>query len=368
MASDPRKVEQHRQRERALELGRCGNPVAARELVALMKSPFADVRRLAASALGKLADARPAGPPVVAALSTAASSDPHPQVRQYALKALARYAAEAAVALEDVRDVARNASLRDYVRSAAAETLAAIEQAMRAKEAARRHFCARCGREVVPDEFMRAMDRYGRPYCTHCLDERELEGVNFEATVEAAKLRITQDGTAVQSVGERRIADWLAARGIRYVYDARYRVARDTLLRPDFYLPEFDLYIEYWGMDTPEYNANMEKKRWFYQRAGRKLISISHREFAEIESVLALRLSLHIPGLPPPPDSLAALAPSGSVPPGLPPRGLAQPAPSGSVPPESTLPSLVPPGSPLSGSVQSAPFGSFGEGRSERSE
>ena len=364
MASDPRKIEQHRQRERALELGRCGNPVAARELVVLMKSPFADVRRLAASALGKLADARPAGPPVVAALSTAAASDPHPQVRQYALKALARYADVAAVALEDVRDIARNASLRDYVRSAAAETLAAIEQAMRAKEAARRHFCARCGREVADGEYMRSMDRFGRSYCMHCLDERELEGVNFEATVESAKRRVTQDGTAVQSVGERRIADWLAARGIRYVYDARYRIARDTLVRPDFYLPEFDLYIEYWGMDTPEYNANMEKKRWFYQRAGRKLISVSHCEFADIEAVLARRLALHIPGLPPPPDSLAALAPSGSI-------SARNPlAPSGLI---SARNPLAPSGSisvrnPLAPSGSTPARNPPGEGRSERSE
>lgn len=25
------------------------------------------------------------------------------------------------------------------------------------------------------------------------------------------------------------------------------------MIRPDFYLPEFDVYIEFWGMDTPAY-------------------------------------------------------------------------------------------------------------------
>ena len=102
------------------------------------------------------------------------------------------------------------------------------------------------------------------------------------------------DGTAVQSNGEKRIADWLETRKIAYVYDERYRIARDTLIRPDFYLPEFDLYIEYWGMDTPEYNANHQKKLWLYQRAGKKLISISFRDLPDLEGVLSLKLSRYI--------------------------------------------------------------------------
>lgn len=41
--------------------------------------------------------------------------------------------------------------------------------------------------------------------------------------------------------------------------------ALDLAVRPDFYLPEFDLYIEYWGMDTEEYVDNMRKKQFHYQ-------------------------------------------------------------------------------------------------------
>ena len=138
------------------------------------------------------------------------------------------------------------------------------------------------------------MDRFTRPYCTHCFDEVLLEGANFEATVEGAKEKMSVDGTAVQSNGEKRIADWLAAHQIVYLYDERYRIARDTLIRPDFYLPEFDLYIEYWGMDTPEYNANHQKKLWLYQRAGKKLVSLSFRDLPSLEDVLSLKLSRYI--------------------------------------------------------------------------
>ena len=294
MARDPQKVLQHQQRERALELGRGNDPGAVRELTVLLKSPFADVRRLAASAMGKLAPLRPASQMVVAALRTPALSDPHPQVRQYALKAIAKYPEVAAYFLDEFRDVARNGSLLGYVRTAAAEVVAAIENFLRERDASKTNRCRRCSRVVSDEEFIRSMDRFARPYCTHCFDELLLEGANFEATVEGAKEKMATDGTAVQSVGEKRIADWLAARQIAYVYDERFRVARDTLIRPDFYLPEFDLYIEYWGMDTPEYNANRQKKLWLYQRAGKKLVSISFQDLPNLEAVLSLKLSRYI--------------------------------------------------------------------------
>ncbi len=294
MARDPQKTLQHQQRERALELGRGNDPGAVRELTVLLKSPFADVRRLAASAMGKLALLRPASQMVVAALRTPALSDPHPQVRQYALKAIAKYPEVAAYFLDEFRDVARNGSLLGYVRTAAAEVVAAIENFLRERDASKTNRCRRCSRVVSDEEFIRSMDRFARPYCTHCFDELLLEGANFEATVEGAKERMATDGTAVQSVGEKRIADWLAARQIASVYDERFRVARDTLIRPDFYLPEFDLYIEYWGMDTPEYNANRQKKLWLYQRAGKKLVSISFQDLPNLEAVLSLKLSRYI--------------------------------------------------------------------------
>ena len=294
MARDPQKVLQHQQRERALALGRGSDPLAVRELAGLLESPFPDVRRLAASAMGKLAPLRPASQVVVAALRTPALYDSHPQVRQYALKAIAKYPETAAYFLEEFRDVGRNGTLPGYVRTAAAEVVAAVENFLRERDASKTNRCRRCSRVISNEEFIRSMDRFARPYCTHCFDELLLEGANFEATVEGAKEKMAVDGTAVQSAGEKRIADWLSEKKIAYVYDERYLVARDTLIRPDFYLPEFDLYIEYWGMDNPEYNANRQKKLWLYQRAGKKLISISFHDLPSLESVLSLKLSRYI--------------------------------------------------------------------------
>ena len=95
-------------------------------------------------------------------------------------------------------------------------------------------------------------------------------------------------------MGEKRIADWLVAQKIAYIYDERFRIAEGDLIRPDFYLPEFDIYIEYWGMDTPEYNERHEHKLHLYQRASKKLISLSPHDLPSLESTLSLKLSRYI--------------------------------------------------------------------------
>ena len=47
-------------------------------------------------------------------------------------------------------------------------------------------------------------------------------------------------------------------------------------------------------MDTPEYNTNRQKKLWLYQRAGKKLVSISFQDLPNLEAVLSLKLSRYI--------------------------------------------------------------------------
>lgn len=295
MAShDPSVAEQKELRAKALELGRSGNASGASELIELLKSRFPEVRRLAASALGKLAASRPDETLVAYALARTAEDDAYPQVRQYALKALAKYPNASVTWLDTMRDIARDPTVAEYVRTAAAEAVAAAQMANRQNYARKHHWCTRCRKIISEEEFLSGMDRFGKPYCRHCLDERLLESKNFELVVENAKARRTEDGTAVQSKGEKRIADFLAQRRIAYIYDERYRIAGDVAIRPDFYLPEFDLYIEYWGMDTPEYVANMKKKLFLYQRTGKKLISISFRDFDNIESVLEEKLARYI--------------------------------------------------------------------------
>ena len=271
---DPDVAEQKQLRARALEIGNTLDASAVDELLELLKCRFPEVRRLAASALGKLAPRHPNEVLVAESLAMVAETDDHPQVRQYALKSLSKYPEASISLLDRLRDLARDPDLRDYVRAAAAEAVAEAQKANRKAYARKHHWCTRCHRRIGEEEFMR--------------------GMNFELVVDDAKTKRTEDGTAVQSQGERRIGDFLSQRRIAYVYDERYRMAGDVRIRPDFYLPEFDLYIEYWGMDTPEYVENMKKKLFLYQRAGKKLISLSFRDFDQLEAILEEKLSRYI--------------------------------------------------------------------------
>ena len=281
------------QRERAILLGNEPTPGAERELEQLFRSPFQDVRRLAASAAGKLA-ARQRDTTLSIPLMELALKDSHPQIRQYALKALAKCPARITIPIDEIKDLARDTTQPDYVRRAAAELIAAVEERDRKRESLHRDICRRCHRHISAQESRQSIDRFGRPYCRHCFDEIQLENVNFERDVETAKKRRSIDGTAVQSKGEKMIADWLAANRIDYIYDDRFRIAEGDLIRPDFYLPEFDIYIEYWGMNTAEYNAKRANKIHLYQRAAKKLISLSPPDLADLDGVLRLKLSRYI--------------------------------------------------------------------------
>ncbi|MCD9518622.1 UvrD-helicase domain-containing protein [Photobacterium phosphoreum] len=86
---------------------------------------------------------------------------------------------------------------------------------------------------------------------------------------------ITLNNEWVKSVGELRIANYLALNGIKYQYEADYKFKTRSVERrqyqPDFYLPDVELYIEYLGLDEnnntasyidkDEYLASLEWKR-----------------------------------------------------------------------------------------------------------
>lgn len=271
--------EHQRCRQRALELGRGMDPAALPELAGLLRIPSAEIRRLAASAIGKLADFGADSGTAVAALAPVALRDPHPQTRQYALKALKNYGAAAESHLHDLDELAVNPAVKDYVRVAAVAAAAEIRAAIERVVEGAAHRCSRCAAAVAADEVDRSRKAFQRIYCDRCFDEVFLKRRNWETQVELQKTIQAADGTVVQSDGERIIADELAAMGVEFRYDNRFRIIKGYAIRPDFYLPELDLYIEYWGMeDNLDYRIGMLEKKKLYQQAGKRLLSLYSRD------------------------------------------------------------------------------------------
>lgn len=278
--------------QRAVAIGREGEVAAFGELLELLDSSSANVRRLAASALGKLAwmgvDKRNA----VAALAPLILRDPHPQTRQYAIKALRAYGSAAQGVVHDLKDIAGNPAEKDYLRRDAAGAVQFIEEAARIATQASERRCQRCNVSVTADEFARSGQVFLRVFCDRCFDEVFLERRNFETQVEINKVIEARDGTVVQSEGERRLADWLTAHGLVFRYDAKFRIIAEFQIRPDFYLPELDVYIEYWGLDTPQYKMSMYKKQILYQQEGKRLISVYPKDLPSLDNLLLRKLGL----------------------------------------------------------------------------
>jgi hypothetical protein len=96
-------------------------------------------------------------------------------------------------------------------------------------------------------------------------------------------LTYTQRGDVVRSNSERTIADYFHRNDIRYVYeqDAMNRRNSRRISRPDFYLPDYGIYVEYWGMLGVEdsrvrsrYERSMKWKMAKYHQNNIKFISI----------------------------------------------------------------------------------------------
>ena len=277
---------------RATSLGRSANADAFDELATLTGSNSALVRRLAASALGKLAGIVPPEP----AISTLRPllGDKHPQVRQYASKALGAFGVHARAALSDLRDLYRNPTEKDYVKRSVRTAGKIIREAIRIAAEQARHHCWRCGARVDTDEYARSQRAFQRVFCDKCFDEVYLERRNFDTRVELNKTIRTRNGSFVQSDGERRIAEFLGSHDITYRYDERMRIIEGYAVRPDFYLPEFDVYIEYWGMDTIDYRIGMMKKLKLYQQEGKRLISLYRKDRPNLEEMLRTKLSRYV--------------------------------------------------------------------------
>jgi hypothetical protein len=87
----------------------------------------------------------------------------------------------------------------------------------------------------------------------------------------------TSDGHYVRSRAEVMIDDWLFNRHIAHAYERKLPVQENALC--DFYLPQGNVYIEFWGKEgDPAYARRMREKQEIYKRHNLQLISLTDDE------------------------------------------------------------------------------------------
>ena len=96
----------------------------------------------------------------------------------------------------------------------------------------------------------------------------------------------TNNGEIVRSNSERVIADYFSSLNIRYEYERKIR----GIGKPDFYLPDYDVYVEYWGLvDADDYsvkNEYVKTMKWKmaqYHSRNIKFISIYPRNMNNLD-------------------------------------------------------------------------------------
>ena len=101
------------------------------------------------------------------------------------------------------------------------------------------------------------------------------------------------DGHIVRSKGELIIDNFLYNHGIKHEYENKIKV-HGNIVKYDWFLPEYDIYIEYWGYYGKNYMKRKEEKIRLYQKGKLKLISIEDIMFKDIYQNLAKLLENYI--------------------------------------------------------------------------
>ena len=89
------------------------------------------------------------------------------------------------------------------------------------------------------------------------------------------------DGHIVKSKGELIIDNYLTILRIEHVYEKTIKIKGNNV-KCDWYLPEIDVYIEYWGYSGKRYNKRKKEKLKLYRIANKNLISIENMMFDDI--------------------------------------------------------------------------------------
>lgn len=144
----------------------------------------------------------------------------------------------------------------------------------------------------------------GREYFLKELGSRKINELMIRLTTETAPQPIealrrrypegfykTEDGHLVRSKVEREIDNFLFSKGILHVYDKLIPGEKEFYC--DFYLPDYDLYIEYWGGEGEEhYEQRKREKLAQYKRRGLKLFEIHKEDDQRLPDVLQKLLEM----------------------------------------------------------------------------
>ncbi len=105
------------------------------------------------------------------------------------------------------------------------------------------------------------------------------------------------DGQRVRSKVEREIYNYLILNGVKVRYEAVLKLPKGGHFRPDFYLPEYKVYIEYYGKrpgEDKKYDIDRQFKKHYYDVLNIRLVEIEEEDSYDLYSNLKRKLSKYV--------------------------------------------------------------------------
>ena len=139
-----------------------------------------------------------------------------------------------------------------------------------------KHFCPSC--------FYKYKDRAVDIRIIHCMETKVLDEYGN-------KTYKCDDGRLVRSRAEAIICSWLYNQKIRVKYEETVyykdeKTGEIKELHPDFYLPDYDLYIEYNEITTSNYKKSKEFTQNIYKQQGKKVVSMTDEELQDVAAFI----------------------------------------------------------------------------------
>ena len=143
------------------------------------------------------------------------------------------------------------------------------------------HFCRSC--------YAKYKDRAVDIRITHCVETEILD--------EYGTLQYKcDDGRRVRSRAEAMISNFFFKEKVRAVYEETiYYTENDEqkTLHPDFYLPDYDLYIEYNELTNKPYLKQKEYAKKIYDKLGKNVLILDDNDLRDLAACLKPKLGLH---------------------------------------------------------------------------
>lgn len=140
-----------------------------------------------------------------------------------------------------------------------------------------KHFCLSCYKK----------------YKSHCIvvSIKECRDVEIIEKYAEGMIYVCKDGHQVRSKSEMVIDDYLYDHEIRHCYEYLFDVDGTTEIKPDFYLPEADVYLEHFGITNSErYEKEKQYKLDIYRKAGVTVICTDEDDMKRPDFCIARKL------------------------------------------------------------------------------